>query len=348
MSYEFKLYGLEFAECLDDFFLSVPNALFYHSIKYARLLSELLEAEYHCVVAVDEGDNVVGSLPFFIKDSNGSLLANSMPFYGSHGGVVLREPNNELFSGLLDFYLDYVSKRGCSASTIIASPFTDDSIRYESYFQIAPSDSRLGQVTKLPFDASYDALMASLPSKTRNMVRKAEKQNIEWTSEYVEEGLDFLIDVHYENMQEIGGISKPARFFELIKSNFEYGSDYLLYIAYFEGKPISALLLFYSSETVEYFTPVIKSEYRSMQPLTALIFNAMRDAVEKGYRFWNWGGTWKTQEGVYRFKKSWGAVDVPYDYYCTVFKKSLLDNKRELLLSEYPYFYTVPFGWLST
>ncbi|MGE6791805.1 GNAT family N-acetyltransferase [Pseudomonas guineae] len=347
MSYEFKLYGLEGAECLEDFFSSVPNALLYHSIKYARLLSEFLEAEYCCVVAVDGAGAVVGSIPFFIKESNGSLVANSMPFYGSHGGVVLREPNDVLFSELLGFYLNYVEQRGCSVSTIIASPFTDDAARYESYLQVTPSDSRLGQVTELPCDASYEVLIASLPSKTRNMVRKAEKQNIKWTSEYIEGGLDFLFSVHCENMHEIGGVAKPARFFELIKSNFEYGTDYRVYTAYFEGQPVSALLLFYSGETVEYFTPVIKAEYRSMQPLTALIFNAMREAVERGYRFWNWGGTWATQEGVYRFKKSWSAVDIPYNYYSTVFKKSFLDTRQEALLSEYPYFYTVPFGWLS-
>lgn len=347
MNYNVRLFDLSDSDALNLFFSRVKNSLLYYSVKYARLLSDFLEVDYHCVVAVDQSGNVVGALPFFIKESGGYSVANSMPFYGSHGGVVLIDHDTALFSSILKFYMDYVSGRGCAVSTIITSPFTDASLKYEQFLDVAPSDTRLGQVTELPISSSHEALMASLPSKTRNMVRKSEKQNIEWSKEEVSWGLDFLADVHEENMMEIGGLAKPKRFFELIRSNFEYGLDYLIYIAYLDGRPISALLLFYCGETVEYFTPVIKSDYRSMQPLTCLIFNAMRDAVDRGYRFWNWGGTWATQDGVYRFKKSWGAVDKPYSYYSNIFDPSVLGLSRQSLLSEFPYFYTIPFGWLE-
>lgn len=347
MNYDFEVVGLERAEQLDLFFSSVPNALLYHSIKFARLLSDFLQSEYRCAVAVDELGQIVAALPFFMKSHDDVRVANSMPFYGSHGGVVLREQNDQVFASLLGFYQRYVELEGCAVSTVIASPFADDSASYEKCLQISPSDHRLGQITKLPVEAGSAALMESLPSKTRNMVRKAEKQALHWTSEYNEHAMAFLADVHLENMREIGGIAKPKRFFDLVSSNFQYGVDYRVYMAYLDGQPVSAMLLFYAGETVEYFTPVIKAEYRSLQPLTCLVFNAMREAVESGYRYWNWGGTWATQEGVYRFKKSWGASDVPYNYYSTVFDESVLSMSREQLLSDFAYFYTVPFGWLK-
>jgi hypothetical protein len=347
MNYKYEVVGLECAGQLDDFFSSVPNPLLYHSIKFARLLSEFLDCEYRCAIAVDEFSRIVGALPFFLKDHNEVLIANSMPFYGSHGGVVLSEQNEELFTALLGFYQDFVGRKGCVVSTLISSPFRDDAALYERCLKVSPSDQRVGQITKLPLEAGEVALMESLPSKTRNMVRKAERQNFHWTSEFNEHALGFLADVHLENMREIGGIAKPKRFFDLVSSIFQYGVDYRVYVAYFEGRPVSAMLLFYSGETVEYFTPVTRAEYRSFQPLTSLIFHAMLEAVDSGYRYWNWGGTWATQEGVYKFKKSWGAVDAPYNYYSIVFNDSVLGMSREQLLSNYAYFYTVPFGWLK-
>lgn len=347
VDYKLDLFDLSDSVVLDTFFSKVPNALLYHSIKYARVISAFLKVKYFCVVAVNDDGEVIGALPFFIKEHGGMSVANSMPFYGSHGGVVLLTQDEPLFLEILEFYLAYIKGVRCSVSTLISSPFTGDSALYERGLKVVPSDTRIGQVTELPFDSSYDAVMASLASKTRNMVRKSEKQDIEWSSLYVDWGLEFLAETHKENMMEIGGLAKPNDFFELLKSSFKYGSDYLVYIAYLKGRPISALLLFYSGETVEYFTPVIKSEYRSMQPLTCLIFNAMREAVERGYRYWNWGGTWATQEGVYRFKKSWGAIDMPYSYYTNIFDASVLGADSDVLLSEFPYFYTVPFKWLN-
>jgi len=61
-------------------------------------------------------------------------------------------------------------------------------------------------------------------------------------------------------------------------------------------------LLFYYGKTIEYFTPVFRNEYRSYQPMSLLIYQAMVDGAKAGYERWNWGGTWENQEGVYRFK----------------------------------------------
>ena len=127
---------------------------------------------------------------------------------------------------------------------------------------------------------------------------------------------------------------------------FTPGSDYNLYLAYYDGKPVAGLLLFYFNKTVEYFTPVIKAEYRNIQPLSLLIYEAMEDSLMQGYRYWNWGGTWVTQDGVYRFKKRWGTQDHPYYYYTRVYNDSMFRLSKEELLKEYPDFYVVPFDKL--
>ena len=77
-------------------------------------------------------------------------------------------------------------------------------------------------------------------------------------------------------------------------------------IAEYENKVIAALLVFLYNQPAEYYTPVILNEYRPLQPMSGLIYQAMQEAITCGMKWWNWGGTWKSQDGVYRFKKSWG------------------------------------------
>ena len=50
--------------------------------------------------------------------------------------------------------------------------------------------------------------------------------------------------------------------------------------------------------------PVVNSEARSLQPTSAIIYFAMNDTRERGFKLWNWGGTWASQDGVYKFKKT--------------------------------------------
>ena len=99
---------------------------------------------------------------------------------------------------------------------------------------------------------------------------------------------------------------------------------------------------------VEYYTPVIINEYRSLQPLSLLITQAMFDASNLGFNWWNWGGTWQTQQGVYKFKSRWNTLDFEYNYYVKVNNKDLYFISKESLLKEYEGFYVFPFSKLKT
>ena len=66
-------------------------------------------------------------------------------------------------------------------------------------------------------------------------------------------------------------------------------NDWSVFTAFHDGCPVAALLLFYFNKTVEYFTPVTVHEYRNFQPMSLIVFEAMRDAINRGMTNWNWG-----------------------------------------------------------
>ena len=81
--------------------------------------------------------------------------------------------------------------------------------------------------------------------------------------------------------------------------------------------------------------------------MALLIHEAMKDAAVRGYQYWNWGGTWLTQSGVYDFKKKWGTKDYPYYYYTQVNNEKILYLRKEDLLETFPGFFVVPFNQLK-
>lgn len=336
----------------DNFVRSIPTSLFYASLGYRTLLTHFLAAEEHYLIARDSDRRIVGALPAFVLEVPGQgCVANSLPFYGSHGGVVTADASGLVARFLLRHFRDFVSARRCLASTIVSSPFETNLLPYfEDSTGHKMTDSRIGQLTQLPRgDGEPSVLvMNALPSKTRNMVRKAEKLGITITANHREGAMSFLADTHEANMAKIGGIAKPKHFFAMIEEKLEYGTDYRIYTAGYEGQLVAALLLFYFNQTVEYFTPVIVEQYRSSQPLSLLIYSAMADAVAQSFEWWNWGGTWHTQDSVYRFKQSWRAIDMPYRYFTNVMDPSILTWDKSLILSTFPYFYVVPFDQLRS
>lgn len=328
-------------DAYDKFLLAMPETLLYQSSRYMAFLEELLGCEQQTLTALDNQDRVIGALPLMAMNGPLGKVINSLPYYGSNGGVIAKNASDQ--RALILAYNELVSAKDVAASTLIENPLFDvDYSSLDSELQ----DERIGQFTSISHSDNHaDALMAHFHYKTRNMIRKAEKTGV--TIQVENDQMEFLIHTHEVNMMEIGGLAKTRNFFYLIPKHFRANQDYKIYVARLEGKPVAALLVFYFNRTAEYYTPVVLKDYRETQALSATIFKAMTEASMEGFAWWNWGGTWLTQDGVYRFKSRWGTEDKSYRYFIKVNNKNLLNADRQELLAGYPSFFTLPFSALQ-
>jgi hypothetical protein len=320
-----------------------------------RLLERITGAEPYYLIALED-DKIIGALPSFLKinEKYGNVL-NSLPWYGSNPGITV-DPDypdrQQLKITLLNAFNELAQEKKVVTSTIITRPFELDLELFKNYSKYNYIDSRIGMITPLPkFSNNIDAdLMTMIHSKTRNLVRKGQKSGARFYHNNSKSTISFLVDTHSKNMKEVGAPPKDETLFNEVTKIFSYDKDYRIYIVELEGIKIAALLLKYFSKTVDYFTPAIVAEYRCYQPLNLLIFNAMKDAAERGFYYWNWGGTTlPSQEGVYHFKKRWGSEECVYNYFTRSYGdiSELLDQKEETILKEYPYFYVLPFSELN-
>lgn len=327
-----------------------PDASIYHSDVFLRFLRNAIPGQYFRLLAEDERGQVLGVLPFAQLDRPGvGTVINSLPWYGSHGGCLLAEGESVATrTAMLACFRDYLDGlSGLLSATIILTPLEQAHVdQYCEILRPVTSDRRIGQVTELPVDGN--ALETRLLQKTRNLVRKALRQSFVLSVEDDDSAWNFLYLTHAENMAGIGGKAKPREHFQALRRSIPE-SRRRLYVAHLEGEPVAGLLLLYHNRTVEYITPVIKQAYRSAQPLSFLIWHAMLDAISAGFGWWNWGGTWASQQSLHHFKEGWGAEDRPYTYLVCASSegRERLAMHKHMLADLFPYYYAYPYAELG-
>lgn len=340
-----------------DFLASVPESLIYHTPAYRDFLQRVLVGSSAHYMLARDGSRLVGALPALISQSGryGSIL-NSLPFYGSHGGILVRPglPNPDAVRQTLRAAWDDLAHSDrIAAATVISNPLADDWAWYESSWRHDCRDLRIGQLTPLPRAECGDpsgaaAILSLVHQKTRNCIRKGMKSGLDVSRGGTEERFRSLWEMHDADMRAMGGRAKPWEVFEAIRATFKDGADYQLYVAHRAGQISAALLVFFGYRTAEYFTPATRPEERIFQPMSLLIYEAMCEAVRRGCNWWNWGGTWVRQTGVYQFKSRWGTIDRPYHYFTRLYDSSLRMAEPAMLLTEYPYSYVLPFAPAAT
>ncbi|MDP1571619.1 MAG: GNAT family N-acetyltransferase [Vicinamibacterales bacterium] len=318
---------------VERFVAGHPEGLVYYLPAFRRYLLAVAGGECRSRLAFEDG-RLTGVLPVLVlKGAHGDIL-NSQPFFGSNGGVLATTAAAE--TALRGEYERMAA--ACAAATWVSHPFTDVTAPAHDI-----TDERIAQWTDL--GGGEAGLMAVIEPSARRNIQKARAEGV--VVREAADALPFLEATHRENMAAIGGRAKPAAFFSALGETMTFGRDWRLYVAERLGEPLAALLTFEAARTVEYVMPVVKEPARPLQPTAAVLAHAMGDAAARGFTRWNWGGTWLTQEGVYRFKKKWGARERRYQYFVTVNDRSLLSRGAAELSAAYPWYFTVPFGALA-
>ena len=322
------------------------ESMLFHSIPYRNLLEEFLSVKSYFIIAKKAG-RITGAIPTFVKeDKEYGNVMNSSPFVGSNGGFLIDSnldylEKEDIKKKLLDGYNELAIEKNCILSTIVTSPFDRNILFYEDNLDYKFKDYRVEYIKE--FD-SKNPLLKTVEKSCRNAITRSCKNLV------VIYSTDFkkLFELHKQNIEGKGAY-KPFRFFELVSKYFKE-NEYELSYALIDGKIIAGMLIFYFKDIVEYFTPAFDIEYKKEQATSFLIYDAMEKSLEKGYRYWNFGGTTlPSQQGVACFKKSWGSDEYPYYYYTLQHQDidHILKLKPDDILKRYPWFYVLPFNELG-
>jgi len=330
-------------EAYERFLQSQRRSLFFHSLRYRPFLKALVGCGDEYLVATD-GDAVRGVLPLVYVEREGRRVYNSLPYYGTTAGVIA--DGTAAYRSLVGAYNEVATARTTVSATIVGSQFGE--APEADGIVSTHVDERIAQMTSLPAGSADPAadILGSCDGSARRNVKKAAAAGIR--VERDPSAMDRLRELHEVGLRAIGGLPKGPAFFRLVREHFEPGREFDLYVARRDDVVVAGLLVFYFNQTVEYFVPASDSASRDVQPLSAILIAAMTEAARRGFRWWNWGGTWTTQTGVYRFKRKWGARECVYRHRTQLNEPALLAWPPERILSTWPHFFVVPFRALTS
>jgi hypothetical protein len=325
---------------------SCTSSLIYYTPSYRKFIHSVIPNASSLVFGAYLGQQLVGVLPsVVVQDSRHGDVLNSLPFFGSHGGPLVTDDvadKNAVRRALLAAFSDRIRTSRFSSVTLIENPLDPLLESDVSLLELGIADTRFGQFTDLPAGAldAGDRIIARCHQKTRNAIRKGMRQDLRIERDESDDALRWLQFLHQESITRLGGKAKPQSVFEKIFLHIPGARHYTGLV---DGRRVAGLLVLTHRHVVEYFTPVVLQDVRESQVLSALIFRVMTDLAQEGFSLWNWGGTWRSQESVYRFKARWGSYALNYRYLNQLNNPALKSLDRSEIDRIYPFTYLYKF-----
>lgn len=287
-----------------------PGAMFHHTLLWRDVLCDVLGDE-PVYLMLREGGRVSALLPGFVRKTSEGGVFNSLPLSGSHGGVLVRKGADRAKAAreLLDAARELAATEGCLAATVVSSPLAPSCEEYVSCWLPRFTCERVTQITWL------DRELRFAPS-VRNHLRKAASFGLEVDRSLELADLPELWEL-YASGDERSRPVKPLSFFVSLHGRGAAGGRVRFFGARADGRLVAGLVLLIAFGGVTAHEVVMDRRASRLQAVSLLLDEALRWAREAGFRYWNWGAS-VPGSGVHRFKRSWGASDIPYAYYTTL------------------------------
>lgn len=288
---EFEVSDIRSAAQWDDYVAKHPDATCFHLYGWRKALETKLGYETRYFGATHRG-SLVGILPVAFVSSKlfGTSLV-SLPFC-SYGGAVA--DNSSVTTFLNDAAVAFATSKnaGYYEKRIVgsaSSPVQDHT--YFTFRKAIPAGS---------------AEMTFMPSKRRNMVRKAITAGLTWD---VSRDVDKFFHLYAENARAHGTPALPKQFFTCLLESLGSAVD-ILFVYDKSGQPISCIMSFFDKGVVHAgFAGEIKVA-RGLAANDFKYWSLYQFAKQRDCKVFDLGRS-KVNTGSFDFKKLWGLEPSP-------------------------------------
>lgn len=191
------------------------------------------------------------------------------------------------------------AKRG--ASFVRMSPFWPQGRHSKAVEALGSIESPLHLLAEhvwyLPLEDSSgkrkteDELQAAMRKTTRNLIRRAEKDGVTIiASEDPVKDLPEFLALHDETKKRHGFTAYTDAFFEYQVKRFSQRKECTLYLAKYQGKTIAASIHMHAFGETSYHHGASSSEHQKIPASYLLQWTAIKDAMKRGDRIYNFWG----------------------------------------------------------
>jgi len=292
----------------DEFVSSHAQGSPFHLQAWRKSIEATFDYKSIYMLATD-GARIRAVLPLFlVKNVLVKKALISSPF-AVYGGILADSP--EAAAVLYD------AVRKCGQE--LGVEYIELRNAYECQCVGTPNISRYVTFTHR-IDRSEDALLESIPRKTRYMIRKSLKQDY---TVRTTRALDTFEALYSENLRRLGTPAFPRRHFEALLRNFGNMVDIREF--HVGGRAIAAVLTFYFQDQILPYYGASDPVYNALAPNNLMYFDLMRSSSALGFRTFDFGRS-KTGSGSYEFKAHWGMQERQLPYEMILIRRKTVPN----------------------
>ena len=156
----------------------------------------------------------------------------------------------------------------------------------------------------------------NISSKCRNMIRKAEKNNITIEIGNSKEDLDIFYSLYMDTMKKNKAIDYYLFDYNFFKNTIELLSNNItIFKAVYDNKVISSALIMHCGDYMHYHFSGSDINYSKLAANNLLLYKAAIWGYNQGYKYFHLGGGYSgNEDSLFKFKKSFYKGDLK-DFY---------------------------------
>lgn len=290
----------------DEFVKAHPKGTAFHRSSWLRVIHETYSFEPLLFVWRDRGADISGIAPFFITKSPfmGTRLV-SIPF-SDYGGPLCADSNQ-----INDFMSEIMAKHRRKTTYLEVRCALPDSAGMfaQGYYK--------RHILRLSCDPKVN--MKRIDKRTiQYSIRKAQREGVTISEENNPSGLAEFCRLNKLTRKKRGLPYQPQLFFDKLFEHLISKNDAFILLAACEGIVIAAGLFLRFNDFVYYKYNASDPAYLTKKtPNHLLTWHAIEGSCLGGSRYFDFGRTSATDEGLLRYKEMWGgeASDLPYYFY---------------------------------
>ncbi len=178
-------------------------------------------------------------------------------------------------------------------------------------FQAGVSANKDDETQTLNLASGFDAIHKGWTKGHRYAARTARKKGVWIRPASTLDDWHTYYEVYEDSLRRWGNKASSKYGWTLFNYMFQCNSpDIKLWLAIYQDKVVAGALCFYAKKHVVYWQGAALEDYFHLSPVNLLLFEAIKDACEQGYNWFDFnpsGG----HEGVKAFKKSFGTEPLP-------------------------------------
>jgi lipid II:glycine glycyltransferase (peptidoglycan interpeptide bridge formation enzyme) len=192
-----------------------------------------------------------------------------------------------------------------------------------SYFELRGDASVSGEATAsesyyghhLNLRPGGTALFAGFESSVQRAIRKAERSQLSVSVDSTPEAMDSFYRLHGRTRRRHGAPPQPRTFFAHIQQNIiNAGLGFIVRVR--SGQDVVAAAIFFRHKSNAIYKFGASDErVQGLRANNLAIWKAIEFLAESGVDTLHFGRTAIDNEGLRRFKRSWGAAEEPINYF---------------------------------